>query len=290
MALPHPTWLHTFEVAARHSSFAAAAKELNLTAAAVSQQIRLLEQTLGVQLFQRLPRGVALTDIGTAYAQPVRRSFSDLEMATNDLFGAKKRKVVKVRASISAAALVIAPRLAEFQAQHPDISVELSTFVWADGFDMAEHDVDIRWGHGDWREHSIQPLANESAIVVCHPDAASTDIHRVAASRIYQVTGRESDWRDLSDHFGLGLDLTGETITVDSSMLAIMALTTSPGTTIVLESFAGHHLKTGQLVAPFPYRLPVAPSHFLVHQDGAQNRTEVAAFSAWVHQIYSDDA
>ena len=75
-ALPHVTWLKSFEAAARHSSFSSAAAELNLTPAAVSQQIRLLEQHLKAQLFQRLPRGVKLTDIGLASTAPVARKRS----------------------------------------------------------------------------------------------------------------------------------------------------------------------------------------------------------------------
>ncbi|MEM6565776.1 MAG: LysR family transcriptional regulator [Pseudomonadota bacterium] len=293
MSLPHITWLRAFEAAARYNSFASAAKDLNLTSAAVSQQVRLLEKHLGVQLFRRLPRGVVLTDIGQAYAQPIRRSFSDLEKATDDLFRTKKKKTVKVRASISSATLVIAPLLADFHTRHPDVSVELSTFVWADRFDMENSDVDIRWGFGDSQEQSIQHLANESAVVVCNPASTpgKTDadgIRALAAQRIYQIVGREADWRDLSEYFNLELPMSEEIVSVDSSVLALMALTTAPGATIVLENFARHYVQTNQLVTPFGYRLPVAPAHYLVHRDGAQDRPEVAAFSAWIQQVYKE--
>ena len=99
--LPHVTWLRSFEVAARHSSFSAAADELNLTPAAVSQQIRLLEDHLGVQLFIRLARGVSLTDAGQAYALPLRKSFQDMQDATRGLFGVKRKSRLRIRASIS---------------------------------------------------------------------------------------------------------------------------------------------------------------------------------------------
>lgn len=123
MDLPHPTWLRTFEAAARLGSFSAAADELGLTPAAVSQQMRLLEKHLKTTLFERLPRGVELTDMGKAYAQSVRKGLEDMKTATAGLFGKAKRRQVKVRASISYAALVLAPRLHDFLENNPEIDV-----------------------------------------------------------------------------------------------------------------------------------------------------------------------
>ena len=97
MKTPQVTWLRSFEAAARRGSFSAAADDLGLTPAAVSQQIRLLEKHLGAQLFERLPKGVVLTDTGQAYAQPIRKSFSEMQAATEGLFGSRSRKTVKVR-------------------------------------------------------------------------------------------------------------------------------------------------------------------------------------------------
>ena len=291
MKLPHVTWLRAFEAAARHSSFAAASEELGLTSAAVSQQIRLLEKHLKVRLFERLPRGVALTDIGQAYAQPVRRSFRELETATNGLFQAPRRRSLRVRASISCAALVIAPRLAEFRQHHPEVAVELSTFVWADRFDMENSDIDIRWGQGDWPERSVRRLAGEHAIIVCRPDHAASfgprpDIRQIAGATVYQITGTEHDWGRMSEHFDLDLPQSSDPVRVDSSMIALSALTAGPGSVIVLESFARPYLASGQLVSPFDYRLPVASAHYLVHRDGVEARPEVVAFSRWIAALY----
>lgn len=145
--LPHVTWLRSFEAAARHSSFSAAADELALTPAAVSQQIRQLEHHLGIQLFKRLPKGVQLTDIGQAYAQPVRKSFVEMQAATDGLFRLQRKSVVRVRCSISFAALILAPLLRDFARIHPNIDVELSTAVWSDRIDGARS----RSGYPVWR-------------------------------------------------------------------------------------------------------------------------------------------
>lgn len=286
MPLPHATWLRTFEAAARHASFTAAAEELGLTPAAVSQQIRLLEAHLGARLFERLPRGVALSDIGQAYAQPVRRAFGELQAATDGLFAAPRRRVLRVRASLSCAALVIAPRLEAFRAAHPGIDLELSTFVWADRFDMENSDVDVRWGFGDWPEASIQTLGHEDAIVVCDPASAAGDLREVAAGTVYTITGVEHDWTRLAELFDPGLPAPARRVRVDSSLIALQALAAGRGAAIVLESFARSFLDRGQLVAPFPIRLPVSRSHFVVHRRGVETRPDVVAFTRWLASVY----
>jgi len=291
MKLPHVTWLRAFEAAARHRSFSAAADELGLTPAAVSQQIRLLEKHIDAPLFERLPRGVSLTELGQAYALPVRKSFSDISIATNGLFDRSNQKTVKVRASISCAALVIAPKLAEFRAMHPDIAVELSTFVWADHFGEEESDIDIRYGQGDWKDGKVIHLANEFSIPVCHPDYAARfgkklTIQNLAASKIVKITGSELSWARLSDQYELALEPPAEWLWADSSLIALQTVITGEGAVMVLESFARQYILQGLLTAPFEYRLPVIPSHYLIQREGRENREEVQLFSKWVTSLY----
>ena len=288
--LPHPTWLRAFEAAARHASFSTAADELGLTPAAVSQQIRLLEKHLKTTLFERLPRGVALTDMGQAYALPIRKSFTDMTAATKGLFGSQSKRVVRVRASISCAALVIAPRLAEFQALYPDIEVQLSTFVWADRFIDEDGDIDIRFGHGDWGDGVITHLGHEYAIPVCHPDYAASfgqpfTIQDLAKGPIAIITGSEGDWINLSGHYGLDLALPSCTTRFDSSLIALQTVIAGNGAVMVLESFARQYLRQRLLVAPFDHRLPITASHYLVSRKDAGAREEVRVFAQWVETL-----
>ncbi|MGV8936684.1 MAG: LysR substrate-binding domain-containing protein [Allorhizobium sp.] len=285
--LPHVTWLRSFEAAARHSSFATAAEELNLTPAAVSQQIRLLEEHLGVQLFIRLPRGVALTDLGQAYAQPVRKSFQEMQNATRGLFGVKKKKRSRIRASITYAALVLAPRLSEFQTLYPDIEVELSTAVWSDRMTETTIDIDIRYGAGNWEERNIWKLGDEIASVVCHPAHAQSlggdlTIQKMAASHLVQVIGSEVEWQRLSDHFDLALPLPASCTKADSSLIAIQIISSGRGAAIIHESFARRYLDSGVLVSPFSYRLPIRESYFLVTRNGDEQRAEITCFRDWI--------
>ncbi|KPP84542.1 MAG: LysR family transcriptional regulator, glycine cleavage system transcriptional activator [Rhodobacteraceae bacterium HLUCCO07] len=285
--LPHVIWLRAFEAAARHSSFTAAADELALTPAAVSQQIRLLEQHLNVRLFHRLPRGVELTDIGQAYAQPIRKSFRDMQSATDGLFQVPRRKTLRVRASISYGALVLAPQLIAFRALNPDIDIQLSTAVWSDRMDDTAIDVDIRHGTGDWPESRIWPLGSEWGGVVCHPDFAASfeggpTIAALAASDVVQVTGSEGDWDRLSARFDLDLPAPAQRFKADSSLMALQMLASGQGCAIIMRRFAQRYLDQGLLVSPLPYELPMDKGFYLVAREDTKRSAEIERFRAWL--------
>lgn len=278
--------LRAFEAAARHGSFTAAAAELNLTPAAVSQQIRVLEAQLGAALFERLPRGVRLTERGSAYAQPVRHAFADIQGATEALFG-RARQRLNVRASISCAALVIAPRLARFQALRPDIDVRLTTFVWADAFDDDATDLDIRFGHGGWTDGRVTHLGHETAMPVRRPDLGGPiSLAALAAGPIIEIGGSEADWPAIMAREGLGPPRPASVQRVDSSLVALQMAIRGPATVIVLESFAREYLRLGLLTAPCPERLPIQPSHFIVQRRRPRAPEAAQAFADWVASLY----
>ena len=292
--LPHLSWLRSFEVAARLNSFSAAAAELNLTPAAVSQQIGLLESHLGAILFKRLPRGVALTDVGQAYAEPIRKSLMDMSEATRGLFGGGQKQTLFVQASISYAALVLSPRLSQFHDLYPDIQVQLSTSVWAGRFEENEMDLEIRYGHGNWEEDEILHLGHDRSLIVCHPDYAAyfgkdLTVQTLAQSEVIQILGSETSWIKMSDYFGLDLKLSSYDIKVDSSLMALQAVSSGRGAAIVLEQYAQWHLDAGLLISPFDYRLPNRPSLYAVTRPGAKKRDEIRSFCQWLSSIRTDD-
>lgn len=291
MNLPPPTWLRSFEAAARLGSFTAAASELGLTPAAISQHMRLLEEHLKTPLFERQARGIALTERGKAYALPVRQGFADLHSATQGLFATTQRQRIRVRASISCAALVLAPRLHGFLTQHPNIDVDLSTFVWADGFEGGESDLDIRFGYGDWRDGEVTLLAHESAIPVCNPAyleslGPSPTVETLSKGHIFTIHGAESDWPDLFAQTGLMGPTPARITRCDSSLMALQAVATGPGVALVFESFALSYRQQGVLLAPVPDKIAIRPAHFLVKRAGRSGSEPVRAFADWVTQLY----
>jgi LysR family transcriptional regulator, glycine cleavage system transcriptional activator len=287
MKTPQVTWLRSFEAAARRGSFSAAADDLGLTPAAVSQQIRLLEKHLGAQLFERLPKGVVLTDTGQAYAQPIRKSFSEMQAATEGLFGSRSRKTVKVRSSISYAALVLAPQLGAFRTTYPDIDVQLSTTVWSDRIETDDIDVDIRYGNGEWDDGTIWRLGDEQASVVCSPQFANSfgdtlNFEALYGSRVVQIIGSEVEWVRMLDHYDLDLAPPVAWLKADSSLMALQIILSGLGSAIVMERFSRSFVAQGLLVEPLAYRLPILQSYFLVVTDKAERRDEVRSFCRWL--------
>ena len=291
MRLPHLAWLRAFEAAARHSSFSDAAGELHLTPAAVSQQIRLLEQHLGVQLFKRLPRGVELTDMGQAYALPIRRSFTDMQSATESLFTVRRQRKIRIRASISYATLILAPRLHEFNAMYPDIEIELSTAVWADRLDVDGIDFDIRYGRGQWLEADIISLGRENAVLVCSPQHKIDGPDQSAAlaaqlgAGVVQIIGSETEWGRLIDQHDIDMPNLPILMKVDSSLVALQSVVFGSGTALIFESLAQPFIDRGELVVAADLFFPIDDNYYLVSRDGVSDIPELAAFRDWVQSI-----
>src|SRR5215470_19470430 len=197
--LPPLTWLRAFEASARHLSFAKAALDLNLTPTAVSHQVRSLERHLRHPLFERLPRGLRLTEMGSAYLPDVRRAFEDLSATTSKLFGQSKLTSITVRAPVSFVTLWLAPRLPQFQATYPGIEILIFSTIWADAQPDAAIDVDIRFGNGSWEGYEAERLWRQSSVVVCRRDVAQRGNDRkrlaeIARTRLIHVVGHESHW------------------------------------------------------------------------------------------------
>ena len=285
--LPPLPWLRAFEAAARHTSFTAAAAELNLTPAAVSHQVRSLERHLGVLLFERLARTLRLTEMGSAYTPPLRRAFDDLAAATVGLFGPLGKCTVSVSAPVSFVALWLAPRLGAFTAQFPQIRLRLTSAVWAHVPTESAIDVDIRLGDGVWPGHEAELLINIPAIVVCRPSDSfdSNPVERLkalATEPLIRVTGYEDLWQRLFRHYGLSLP-SSPSVDVDTSLAALELAASGYGPTIVLEDFAKRHLEDGSLVRAFDDKLPIRASHYLLTPTGERRvRPEAILFQVWL--------
>ena len=145
-SLPPLTWFRSFEAAARHLSFTAAAEEIGMTQSAVSQQVKSLEMRLRVPLFVRQPRGLALTDHGRRLLPEVGAPLEALAAATARFEAGPGTDLLTVATSVSVAQWVIAPHLPDFTARHPEIRARFLSAIWPDDFQSARADVEIRFG------------------------------------------------------------------------------------------------------------------------------------------------
>ena len=164
--------MRAFAVASRHRTFTAAAQELGVTQVAISRQIALLENYLGVQLFYRDGRSARLTDIGRAYGAEIAELFDGLESVTTRLLHVEQSSTIQLRVYPSFAHFWLLPRLYRFTERHPDLRVRMDTRVAPLDFRGTQLDVAIQLGHDSWREARSRKLFDERIDVVCAPDYA----------------------------------------------------------------------------------------------------------------------
>lgn len=197
--LPPPNWLRAFEASARNLSFTGAAKELNVTQAAVSQKVKALEQHLGHPLFHRLPQSLKLTATGEAYLPSVREGFLRLSEGTQEIFGSSASERLVIRAGATFAATWLGRNLPCFQLKHPEIPLRVITAVWPADHDWENVDIDIRFGAGNWSRAEASPISRESLFPVCAPTLLDgrtppKNIAELEGHTVYHVASNANLW------------------------------------------------------------------------------------------------
>lgn len=161
--------LRAFDVAARTLNLTAAASELSVTHAAVSRQVKQLEQRLGLKLFERLPRGLKLTAHGALLAEGTREAFDRLANAIEDISTPAVRRKLTITTFASLAARWLMPRVGAFAAKFPDVDLQVSTTARLVDFAREDVDIGIRFGHGRYPGMHVMTLFQPKEIVVCSP-------------------------------------------------------------------------------------------------------------------------
>lgn len=275
--------LRAFEASARWLSLTRAATELNLTHAAISQQVRQLEDGLGVELFRRLPRGLALTDAALALLPSVQQAFDQLAHALTGISHPEgPREPLGVGVVGTFAAGWLAPRLADFSTRHPRIELHLSTHnnrpdLSAEGLDLA-----IRFGSGRWPGLSAQLLLAAPLAPLCTPALAAglqypLDLHRVPLLRSYFV----DDWRLWFEAAGAPPPLPIRGPVFDSSLTMVQCALQGLGVALAPPAMFERERAEGRLVQPFAASID-AGSYWLVWPAFRPLSAAAQAFSAWI--------
>ena len=284
--LPPLNWLRAFEAAARHLSFTDAAAELNLTQAAISKQIKMLELRLGQPLFVRGPRSLTLTKAAQAFLPKVRDAFERLSAGAQEVFGAAPDRQLKLRVGVSFASLWLAPRLPRFLAVHPDISLRLISSVWNEPLDPDRFDLDIQYGTGNWPGYDAQRLMDETLFPVCAP-ALAAGLKQASDLRkhpLIHVLGWQDGWEIwLRANQVSGID-AAIGIQTDNSLLAYELAAHGGGIALARSSIAQGMIAANCLVVPFEAAIPVREAFYLLRRaDGVPNNA-IERFSKWILQ------
>ena len=291
--LPPLKAVRTFEAAARHLSFTRAADELHVTQAAVSHQIKALEEWLGVTLFRRQTRGVLLTDAGQAYLPALTGALDAIDRATRDLLRSGQAGILTISALASFAAKWLVPRLGRFADRHPDISVRIAAEDSLVDFAQSEVDLAIRYSHGAWRDLHYEKFLTEEFFVVCaprllsgpHPLKTPADL---AHHTLLHDQMRE-DWQMWLEHAGVTV-APGRSLGFSHSNMVFDAAIDGLGVALGRSIMVADDLAAGRLVKPFNLSLKAEFTYYLVCPPTHVARPKVKAFRDWVFDEVARDA
>ena len=289
--LPPLNALRAFEAAARHLSLSRAAEELSVTPAAVSHQIRTLEDHLGVALFRRDGRSLLLTDAGQACLPGIREGFERLASAIDEIDSLGMAGVLTVSVAPSFAAKWLVPRLDRFQARHPEIDVRVSASMQVTDFSRDDVDMAIRYGAGRYPELVVERLLEESVFPVCSPGLLKDKgpIETPDALRNHTLLHDDSPDNDEScPTWAMWLKAAGVDADAsrgprfNQSSLVIEAAVLGKGVALAKSTLAAADLAEGRLVKPFPVNAPVGFAYYVVCPKAKLNLPKVALFRDWL--------
>lgn len=300
-SLPSLNSLRAFEAAARHLSFSKAAEELHVTPAAVSQQVKTLEDHLGVILFHRLNRNLALTAAGLAGLPQLQQAFCVLTEGVARMRGAGELRLLAVEAAPSFTAKWLLPRLPRFYAEQPEIDLRIvGTLKQVDPrplgteiqqtFFSGELNVGIRFGGGHYPgcrvdrlfRVAIAPLCSPALISGKHPLRKPQDLKSHILLHDDTPWEGRPDWATWAEHAGHPELAVARGPHFSSVQLVLQAAMEGQGVALGIEAIAADDISAGRLVVPFDIRLPLKSAYYLVTLEQDENSPRIAAFRDWI--------
>lgn len=254
--LPPLNPLRAFEAAARHMSIRRAAEEMNVTPGAVSRQVKVLEEHLGVRLFRRSPSEIYLTAEGEQYFQAISSHLHSLADATRTLVGRKGQEIVRIRGYTTFCGKWLIPRIASFNAENEQTELRLTTSLEAVDFERENIDAAIRLGDGNFAGMEVDRLFDNDLVPLCSPRFARANGLREGADlrnvRLLHTMARPDDWR-------IWIEAANLSSVIDpyagskfaSSILAYQAALDGQGVMMAQRALFREDMEHGLLVQPF---------------------------------------
>jgi LysR family glycine cleavage system transcriptional activator len=286
--LPPLNALRAFEAAARHLSFVRAAEELHVTPAAISQQVKLLEDHLGTSLFHR-GKKLALSDAGNAALPLVSEAFDQIERAMLKMRPNSLGDALVISAPPAFAARWLIPRLEDFQSRHPNIELRLHATKRLVNFQVEDVDVAIRFGAGSYPDLIVERLMPETIIPVAAPalaaiiNAPDDLINCTLLEDEWHVdNGVFPDWATWLATLGVNNVAPLRVRQFGDANLTIQAAISGLGATLSWYSLVVDDLKAGRLVRLLDQSIPSTLGFDLVMPQNRATPSKALAFRAWL--------
>lgn len=291
--------LRAFDAAARHKSFKQAADELSVTPAAISQQIRSLEDFLGIELFRRSNRALVLTEAAQLALGPLGAGFDQLEEAVDLIKSTKRDNSLRISVTPSFASKWLVPRLASYYERKPDAVVKIAASMDITDFRQEEVDLAIRYGAGHYGDLYSEKLLAERVFPVCSPDLLDGEQPLCTKSDLTRFTLIHDDsfvddvsaptWPMWLKAAGLDMPDGLPAMHFNTHLLAIEAAVAGRGVALARSSIAGEDLKAGRLIQPFSEEVAIDFAHYIVCPEEHLKREAVADFIEWLHSEVASD-
>jgi LysR family glycine cleavage system transcriptional activator len=290
--LLHLNGMRAFEAVARHMSFKKAADELGVTPAAVSQQVKTLEDYLGTQLFRRAKRSIFLTETAQAMLPNVREGFDLVAAGLSRGRALRSRRQLVVSVTPSVAAKWLMPRLERFLVRHPELDVRLDATTRLVDFSREDVDVAVRYGSGEYPGLEVVPLMSERAFPVCSAKLLGgkptprepNDLrhHTLIHDDSMPAGSAFPNWAAWIEAAGASDVDASRGLHVNASMLAIQAALDGQGVALGRSVLVEDDVATGRLIKPFAVEHPLRFGYYVVHPRRLPRESPVPVFSRWL--------
>lgn len=296
MRLNHLNGLKAFEASARHLSFSLAAKELNVTPAAIGQQVKLLEEWLGVSLFERRSSGVSrlvLTKEALQGLPEITRGFEHLSQGLTLLKPIEISPILTVAVSPAFAAKWLLMRIDDFQTSHPEWDLRLDTNIRTVDYLAESIDIGVRYGKGNWEGLETTLLMTESVFPVCSPDVVKNGLRSLDDLRDFPLLHdlslpKESgfpSWESWFDQHGIDNVNTEKGLKINNSASVIQAAISGQGVALGRSVLVQDDLDCGRLVQPFPeLDCKIELAYYIVWKKNGLVHDKINVFKAWLQQ------
>lgn len=288
--LPPLNALRAFEAAGRHVSFTKAAEELFVTPGAISRQIKLLEEVLGVELFERTSRDLRITDEARDYVYALSDVFDQIDRATKRLMGAHSGRLLRIHCAMTFTLRWLVPRLPLFHRLYPTREIQLQTTLQpmpVSQLNMGDIDLAIQQGQGEWPGLIAHRLAGSALVPVCSPAMRETlgpepSVETLANQTLLHSMARPDDWRDWLDAAGGGHIDDQRGLHFESSSLAYQAALEGIGIAIGQMSLVTDDLAAGRLVAPIDFVHDNGNAYYLTYAAHSETKPGLVEFRDWI--------
>lgn len=289
MKIPPLNPLKVFEVVARTGNLTVAANELRVSQSAVSRQIAVLEEYLGVKLFIRERIGVRLTDIGKAYATRIAPAFEQISEATKFITQKYSDNAIRLRAYTGFTARWLIPRLPHFSELHPGIDVRITNSTAPLDFDSEQCDMAIVLGDGYWPDADAALLLEDIIEPVCSPafmDMQTDGCDMESAlrgKRLLVSKYRKDDWPNWLGRMGLREVFDkADKMVFSSSVLTWQAAMDGLGLAIGQQHLLDADIQAGRLIRPFAKPLRTGKGHYIVTPAVQRHSSKILALKDWL--------